>query len=168
MGEYMISIIAAIGINNELGKNDQLIWNIPKDLKYFREKTFNSFVVMGRKTFNSLPKLLPGRKHIVFTSISDFNKSIDSDVIVINNKDELIRICKKISLEEEIFIIGGAKLYEMFIDIADKLYITHIEESDRDADIYFPEIDKEKWKKKILANDEDNNIKFSFVEYTRV
>lgn len=164
----MISIIAAIGKNNELGKKGELIWSIPKDLKYFRERTKDSIIVMGKKTFNSLPKILPGRKHIILSRTAEFNKEINNEIIVVNNKNEIIDLCKKISKDKEIFIIGGASLYEMFIEIADKLYITHIEESDKDADVYFPEIIEEKWEKIVLANDEDNNIKFSFVEYTKI
>lgn len=163
----MVNMIAAIGMNNELGKNGSLIWNIPKDLKYFSEKTKGSTIVMGRNTFNSLPKVLPGRKHIILSKTNSFNKEIDSNVVVVDNKDELIDLCNKISYNNEVFIIGGASLYEMFIDIADKLYITHIEEIDEDADVYFPKILDEKWEKTVLTNDEDNNIKFSFVEYTK-
>lgn len=164
----MINIIAAIGKNNELGKDNSLIWNIPKDLKFFREKTKNSIIVMGRNTFNSLPRILPGRKHIILSSTNNFNKEINDDVIVINNKEDLINLCKKISENNEVFIIGGASLYSMFIDIADVLYITHIEKVEETADVYFPKIDEAKWKKNILANDEDNNIKFSWVEYTKI
>ena len=164
----MINIIAAIGKKNELGKDNGLIWNIPKDLKFFREKTRNSIIVMGRNTFNSLPKILPGRKHIILSSTNNFNKEINEQVTVINNKEDLINLCKKISENNEVFIIGGASLYSMFIDIADVLYITHIEKVEETADVYFPKIDEAKWKKKILANDEDNNIKFSWVEYTKI
>lgn len=164
----MINIIAAIGKNNELGKDNSLIWNIPKDLKFFREKTKNSIIVMGRNTFNSLPRILPGRKHIILSSTNNFNKEINDDVTVINNKEDLINLCKKISENNEVFIIGGASLYSMFIDIADVLYITHIEKVKEAADVYFPKIDEAKWKKNILANDEDNNIKFSWVEYTKI
>ena len=163
----MISIIAAIGKNNELGKDGQLIWSIPKDLKYFRERTKDSTIVMGSKTFNSLPKILPGRKHVILSRKNNFNKEINNDVVLVNNKDELIELCRDMGKDKEIFIIGGASLYNMFIDIADKLYITHIEEEDKNADVYFPKIDLEKWEKTVLANDEDNNIKFSFVEYTK-
>ena len=164
----MINIIAAIGKNNELGKDNSLIWNIPKDLKFFREKTKNSIIVMGRNTFNSLPKILPGRKHIILSSTNNFNKEINDDVTVINSKEDLINLCKKISENNEVFIIGGASLYSMFIDIADVLYITHIEKVEETADVYFPKIDEAKWKKNILANDEDNNIQFSWVEYTKI
>lgn len=164
----MINIIAAIGKNNELGKNNGLIWSIPKDLKFFREKTKNKIIVMGRNTFNSLPKILPGRKHIILSSTNNFNKEINDDVIVVNDKDKLISLCKKLSADNDIFIIGGATLYNMFIDLADILYITHIEKNDETADVYFPKIDQVKWKKEILANDEDNNIKFSWVCYTKI
>lgn len=164
----MISIIAAIGKNNELGKKGDLIWHIPKDLKYFKEKTKNSIIVMGRNTFNSLPKILPNRQHIILSSTNNFNKEINDEIMVVNNKEELIEICKKKSENNEIFIIGGSLIYSIFIDIADKLYITHIEEKDEDADVYFPEISEDKWRKTVIADDEDNNIKFSFVEYVRV
>lgn len=164
----MISIIAAIGENNELGKNGNLIWNIPKDLKYFREKTKGSVIVMGRNTFNSLPKILPGRKHIILSSTNNFNKQLNDEVIVVNSKNALLDLCKGISENKEIFIIGGESLYRMFIDIADRLYITHIKEIDENADVYFPKIDEERWQKTVLANDEDNNIKFSFAEYIRI
>ena len=163
----MISIIAAIGKNNELGKGGTLIWSLPKDLRFFREKTRDSVIIMGRKTFNSLPKILPGRKHIILSKSNEFNKEINNEVSLVNTKEELIKICKEISQDKEIFIIGGASLYEMFIDVADKLYITHIEEVDIDADVFFPKIDEEKWEKKVLANDEDNNINFSWVEYVK-
>ena len=163
----MISIIAAIGKNNELGKGGTLIWSLPKDLRFFREKTRDSVIIMGRKTFNSLPKILPGRKHIILSKSNEFNKEINNEVSLVNTKEELIKICKEISQDKEIFIIGGASLYEMFIDVADKLYITHIEETDNDADVYFPNIDLEKWEKIVLANDEDNNINFSWVEYVK-
>lgn len=164
----MISIIAAIGKNNELGKEGKLIWNIPKDLKYFKERTKNSIIVMGKNTFNSLPRVLPGRRHIILSTTNDFNKEINDDVVVIDNKVELIELCRKMSIDNEVYIIGGSTLYKMFIDIVDKLYITHIEESDVKADVYFPEIKEENWEKIVLANDEDNNIKFSFVEYTKI
>lgn len=164
----MISIIAAIGKNNELGKNGGLIWDIPKDLKYFSKRTKDSTIVMGRNTFNSLPKILSGRKHIILSSTNNFNKEINDEVIVIDSKEKLIELCLEISKDSEIFIIGGSSLYNMFIDIADKMYITHIEESDVEADVYFPPIREEKWRRVVLANDEDNNIKFSYVEYIKV
>ncbi len=164
----MINIIAAIGENNELGKSNNLIWHIPKDLKYFSEKTKGSVIVMGRNTFNSLPKILPNRKHIVLSKTGGFNKETNENVLVIDDKEKLIGLCKELSANNEIFIIGGASLYKMFMEIADKLYITHIEEKDDDADVYFPEISSNVWNREVIANDEDNNIKFSFVEYNRI
>lgn len=164
----MINIIAAIGENNELGKNNNLIWNIPKDLKFFKEKTKNAVIVMGRNTFNSLPRILPGREHIILSQTGNFNKELNEQVKVIKDKEELIKICKDITNTKEIFIIGGATVYGMFIDIADRLYITHVEETDPDADVFFPEIENGKWNKIILTKEEDNNIKFSHVQYDRI
>ena len=87
----MLIMIAAIGKNNELGKENHLIWSFSKDMKFFREKTKNSVIVMGRKTFNSLPKILPNRKHIVLSKKKTFNKELDENVIVIDDKEELIQ-----------------------------------------------------------------------------
>ena len=85
-----------------------------------------------------------------------------------HEKEKLIKMCRELGKDNEVFIVGGASIYKMFIDIADRLYITHIEAEDKDADVYFPEIDNNKWSKKILAKDEDNNIKFTQVEYTKI
>ena len=93
----MLIIIAAIGKNNELGKDNNLIWSFSKDMKFFREKTKNSVIVMGGKTFNSLPKILPNRKHIVLSKGKDFNKELDENVVVIDDKEKLIKYCKVLS-----------------------------------------------------------------------
>lgn len=163
----MLNIIAAIGKNNELGKNNQLIWHISKDLKFFREKTKGAILVMGRKTFDSLPKILPGREHIILSKTNNFNKELNEQVKIVDNAAELVTICKESAKNNEVFVIGGASLYKMFVDIADKLYITHIDKEDKEADVYFPEIDKNKWNETILSEDEENGIKFSHVKYDK-
>lgn len=164
----MIIIIAAVGLNNEIGKDNHLIWNIKKDLEFFKKKTLNSTIIMGRATFNSLPKILPNRKHIILSTKNDFNKEIDHNVEIFSDKDLLIKKCVELSTKQDVFVIGGASLYNIFIGIADKMYITHIENIDKEADTYFPKISENDWKKTTLLRDNENGISFSHVEYIKV
>ena len=157
----MISIIAAIGKNNELGVNNNLIWHIPEDLKYFKETTMNKMIVMGYKTYKSLPRLLPGRRHVVLT-----HHVIDNeDVLVFNNIDNLINYLNNI--EDEVFIIGGASLYQEFIGRASRLYLTEIDDNYIDADVYFPEFDKDKYKRKVLRKSSYNGLNYEFALYDK-
>lgn len=156
-----ITLIAAIGKNRELGKNNNLIWNIPEDLKFFRDNTMGKYIVMGMNTFNSLPKLLPGRKHIV---LSHIDVNLDSSVIVFHNMDDLLQYIE--TLDEEVMVIGGAMIYNQMIKYADKMLLTEIDDS-KDAGVYFPEFSLEDWNKEILSNHEYDGLKYSHVVYTR-
>lgn len=155
-----VSMIAAIGKNNELGKGNDLIWHFRDDMKFFRTTTTGSTVIMGRKTFDSLPGALPNRRNIVITRNADFHAD---NVEVVSSVDEALRI----SSDDNVFIIGGGKIYEEFLKYADKLYLTEIEADCDDAEIYFPEFDKSKWKKELIQSYEDSGVKFSHVLYTR-
>ncbi len=155
----MISIIAAIGKNNELGLNNDLIWHLPNDLKYFKEKTMNQTIVMGYNTFVSLGRILPNRKHVVLT----FEKiRLPLDVIQFNNLEDLNNYIK----DKDVFIIGGASMYKQFIDKADRLYLTEIDDT-HEADVYFPNFDKSLFNKKILGTNSDNGINYTFTLYER-
>ena len=110
-----ITLIAAIGKNRELGKDNGLIWSIPEDLKYFRDNTMGKYIVMGMNTFNSLPKLLPGRNHVVLTHR---DIELDSSVIVFHALDDLLQYIE--TLDKEVMVIGGAMIYKQFIE-----YDTH-------------------------------------------
>jgi len=134
----MISLIAAIGKNNELGKGNDLVWKLPADQKFFREKTTGHPMIMGRKTFESLPGILPGRRHIVITRDKSY---LHQGVEVVNSLEEAIKI-SRVTLDKrgEIFIIGGAEIFKQSMDLADRLYITHIDAEDKKADTFFPEI----------------------------
>ena len=156
------SIIAAVGKNRELGKDNDLIWHLPNDLKFFREVTNGKTIIMGRKTFYSLPKMLPNRKHIVISSSNNFN----SEVKVYNNLEELLEDYK--DSNEELFVIGGGSIYKLFIDIADNLYLTEIDAECLDASVYFPEFDKNNYEKTILKENEDNGIKYKHVLYKKL
>jgi dihydrofolate reductase len=156
-----ITIIAAIGKNNELGYKNDLIWHLPNDLKFFKEKTTGKTIVMGYNTFLSLPRLLPNRKHIVLSE-----KKIDNEeVTTVNNLDDLIKLIK--SIDEEVFIIGGASIYAQFANIADKMYLTEVDNEFDLADVYFPEINKTEWNITEIGSNEDNNIKYKHMEYRR-
>ena len=156
-----LTIIAAIGKNNELGYKNDLIWHLPDDLKFFREKTTGKTIVMGYNTFLSLPKLLPNRKHIVLSS----DKLDIKDVTSFTNLEDLIKFIKEI--EEEVFIIGGASIYKQFIGLVDKMYLTEVESEFKEADVYFPEFNKDEWERIELLENENNNIKFKHIEYRK-
>ena len=156
------SIIAAIGKNRELGKDNDLIWHLPNDLKFFREVTTGKTIIMGRKTFDSLPRMLPNRKHIVISSSNNFN----SEVKVYKDIKQLLLDYK--NSMEELFVIGGASIYKQFIDIADKLYLTEVDAECMDASVYFPEFDKNNYEKTILKENEDNGIKYKHVIYKKL
>ncbi len=158
----MISLIAAIGQNGELGKNNKLIWNIPGDLKFFKNTTLNHKVIMGYNTYLSIGRALPNRDNIVLCH--DLNLINDEHIKVYNNIDELI--AKEIN-DEEVFIIGGASLYKYFYPLASRLYLTLIEKSDKEADVYFPEIDDNLWNKEIIDENNENDINYKHVLYRR-
>lgn len=162
----MIKIIAAIGRKNELGKKGDLIWHLPSDLKFFKEQTLGGMVFMGRTTFLSLPKLLPNRKHVVLTPNEPFNKDI-TDVVLLEFKDDFVNYCIEQSKTQDVYIIGGASIYNMFIDIADVLVLTEIDAEDSEADVYFPSFDKNKYIKENLGENVDGKIRFKHVKYTK-
>ena len=156
-----LSIIACVGENLELGKNNDLIFHIKEDMQYFKEITLNHIVVMGRKTFESLPGMLPKRRNIVLQLPNESN--IDG-VEIFNDIPSIIEAVKN---EDEAFIIGGASIYRQFLEYANKLYLTEVNEKCHDAEVYFPKFDKRKFKKKIVGNNSDNGIEYNFVVYER-
>ena len=157
----MISIIAAIGKNNELGKDNDLIWHIKGDLAHFKELTMHKKIVMGASTYKSLPIKLEGREYIILS------KSLSNipDAVVYQNFDDLLAYLN--TLDEEIMIIGGASIYKLFLPYAEVLYLTEIEEESA-ADVYFPEFDKKEFTKTFSEEHIDDNIKYKFVTYVRL
>ena len=154
-----INLIAAIGKNNELGKNNDLIWKLKGDMKFFRETTMGHPIVMGRKTFESLPKVLPGRKNIVISTNEIKNEEIE---VYKNIKDFLLKYQE---YGDDIFVIGGASIYKQFIDLATNMYLTEIDGEEKSADVYFPSFDKKEWEKEILLSNQENSINFKHVLY---
>ncbi|MFA6177684.1 MAG: dihydrofolate reductase [Candidatus Paceibacterota bacterium] len=161
----MISLIAAIGKNNELGKDNTLLWHLPADIKFFKETTTLHPVIMGRKTFESIGRPLPNRRNIVITR--DLNYKKDGVELVYSLGEALDLFPDP---NEEIFIIGGAELYRQTMSIADKLYITHIDAEDKDADAFFPEIIPIVWNEVSHIEheaDEKNIFKYTFSIYEK-
>ena len=156
-----ISMIAAIGRNNELGKDNDLIFHFKSDMKFFRETTTGSTVVMGRKTFESLPKVLPNRRNIVISRNADLK--IEGAEIC-QSIEEALELCKN----DKVFIIGGGKIYDEFLQYADKLYLTEIEADCPEADTFFPEFDKSRWNREVLAEHEENGIHFKHILYEKI
>lgn len=157
-----LSIIAAIGQNGELGKNNNLIWHLKGDMKFFKDITLGHTIVMGRKTFESLPKLLPGRKHIVLS-----RNNIDIPEIEVYH--DIQSFLKKYqNSDEEIFNIGGASIYKILLDYTDKIYLTEIEKQ-AEADTYFSKFNKDDYNATILDINQDQNtgIKYKHVLYKR-
>ena len=156
----MFSLIAAIGKNNELGKNNQLIFHIKEDMKFFRDTTKDHKVVMGRNTWKSLPGKLPNRTNIVVseTPVAEADLTIQElTPFIQKNKDT----------DEEIFIIGGGMIYREFLDHAKNLYLTEIDDEDPSADTFFPPFDKSKYTKEIIKKGSENGLNYTFAKYIK-
>lgn len=157
-----ISLIAAIGENNEIGKNGELIRHLKGDLPFFKRVTMGKPVIMGRKTYESLPGVLPGRLNIVLSARRDF---CAEGVTVVHSPSEALEKAKQTGAEE-IFIIGGSTVYSEFLDIADRLYLTEARFSDSDADAFFPQFDRMKYSRAVL-DVYDGDIPYEHVVYTK-
>ena len=156
-----ISIIACVGKRLELGRDNDLVFHIKEDLKYFKKVTDNHMVVMGKKTFESLPGVLKNRTNVVLTRSLD---KISEDVLVFNSIEKFLEEYK--DYQDEIFIIGGASIYKQFLPIASTLYLTEVDE-EVEADVYFPEFDKTLYEKEIIEEKIENDINYKFVIYRR-
>lgn len=156
-----LTMIAAIGKNNELGKDNKLLWHLPQDMKFFREQTKGHSIIMGRKTFESLPGLLPHRHHIV---ISRSHPDLPKEVEIFDSPDAFIEAYQ--DTEEEIFVIGGAMIYKEFLPCAYRLLLTEIDQ-DYDADAFFPKFDQEDYTKTILTDITEEGVHYHHIEYKR-
>ena len=160
-----ISIVAAVADNYAIGKGDSLPWRLPADLKHFKELTTGHAVVMGKRTFYSLPNgPLPNRKNIVLTSI--MSEGVNEGYYEADSLEDAVYLCEK---EEHIFIIGGATVYKQCIDKIDTMYITWVH-GEFSADTYFPEVDFSQWveaSREEHPADEKNPFPYTFSRYER-
>ena len=136
----MISLLVAAAENNAIGKDNKLLWHLPKDLKFFKNTTWGMVVIMGRKTYEAVDKPLPGRVNIVITTQPDWQRE---NAQVAKSLDDALQQAAATNCKE-IFIIGGGEIYEQSMGIADKIYITRVHAT-LDGDTFFPAIDKSKW-----------------------
>lgn len=161
----MLSIIVAIANKNVIGKDNALIWHLPEDLKRFKQITTGKTIIMGRRTFESLGRVLPNRKHIVLCNDMEMNIDNENVEVVKDIKD----LDKYINSNEENFIIGGATIYKLLMPYANKMYITKINE-DFDGDAFFPEIKEDEWKivdTQKGIKDEQNPFDYDYITYVR-
>ncbi|WP_310991316.1 dihydrofolate reductase [Aequorivita marina] len=159
----MITMIAAAGENNELGKDNNLLWHLSDDFKRFKKLTTGHYIIMGRKTFESFKKPLPNRTHLVITRNKDYKKE---GAITVHSMEEALKISAE---EHEVFIIGGGEIYKMGLPLADKIELTRVHGSFDDADTFFPEFSKEHWKlSSQVEHEKDEKHKYSFTYETWV
>lgn len=156
-----LTLIAAIGSHYELGKDNQLIWHIPGDMKFFKEHTIHKPIVMGSKTLESLPKLLPNRKHLVLTHR---NLVLPEEVVVFHNLPDLLDYVD--TTNQETMVIGGAQVYKELLPYANKMLLTKIDQT-ASADAYFPEFDVDEWNEKVLSEHQYENLSYKHLVYTR-
>ncbi len=161
-----ISLIVATSLNHAIGKDNQLPWHLPADLKFFKTTTMGCPVVMGRKTFQSIGRTLPGRKNVVITRDAAFNADKHFDIELASGLQEAL---SSLSSEKEIFIIGGGEIFKQSMLLADNVYLTLVNTS-LDGDVFFPEIDKTKfelvWEEKHQA-DEKNKFDYTFQKFVK-
>jgi dihydrofolate reductase len=159
----MLTIIAAAAENNALGKDNQLVWHLPDDFKRFKKLTSGHHIIMGRKTFDSFPKLLPNRTHVVITRQDNF---IKEGVLVVNSLERAIELSAD---DPQPFVIGGGEIYKMSMKLADKIELTRVHGT-FEADTFFPEIDENQWKlvsEEFHEKDEKHNYAFTYLTYER-
>lgn len=160
----MTTAVVAMGLGNEIGYDNQLIWHLPRDLKHFKNITEGHPIIMGRKTYESIGKPLPNRTNIVVSRRTDW---FQEGILIVGSVKEALKFAKKI--DEEVFILGGAELFKSTMEIIDKLEVTVID-AHFEADTFFPEIDEKIWKKtqeEFIERDDKNPYNMYFQSYER-
>ncbi|GAB4221762.1 MAG: dihydrofolate reductase [Francisella sp.] len=163
----MISLIVAYDKNYGIGKNNNLAWRLPEDLKIFKKITKNNYIVMGRKTFESIGQPLPNRKNIILTKNKDYKQD---KCIIIHDAQDILNFAKT-KPHYEIFIIGGEQIYKEFIQHADRLYITEVNTEIKNPDAFFPKWDKSQFKRigfKLFEKDDKNEFDFTFSVFEKI
>ncbi|TDE02900.1 dihydrofolate reductase [Flavobacterium hiemivividum] len=159
----MIIMIAAASENNALGKNNELVWHLPNDFKRFKNLTSGHHIIMGRKTFESFPKPLPNRTHIVISHQENYNPE---GCIVVNSMEKALEKCPS---NEAIFIIGGGEIYNLGLPFSDKIELTRVHHT-FEADAFFPEIDPRDWElvnSEFQSKDDKHLFDYSYQTYVR-
>ncbi len=159
----MLTMIAAAAENNALGKDGDLVWHLPDDFKRFKKLTTGHHIIMGRKTFESFPKPLPNRTHIVITRNRDYTKE---GCIVVHNLEDALKIAEE---DTQPFIIGGGEIYKLALNASEKIELTRVHDT-FEADAFFPEIDQSKWElinEEFHEKDERHSVSFTYLTYVK-
>ncbi len=159
----MLTIIAAAAENNALGKDNDLVWHLPDDFKRFKKLTTGHHIIMGRKTFESFPKPLPNRTHVVITHQHDYE---NENCIVVHNLKDALAFARE---DEQAFIIGGGEIYKLSLPYVDKIELTRVH-GEFEADAYFPNLDLNDWKlvnEEFHEKDEKHKYAFTYLTYER-
>lgn len=160
----MLTIIAAAAENNALGKDNQLLWHLPEDFKRFKTLTSGHYIIMGRKTFESFPKPLPNRTHIIITRQPNYQAP--EGCIVVTSLEKAMELCPK---NEEAFVIGGGEIYQQALGVVDKIDVTRVHTT-LDADTFFPTIDPTLWEmvfEEFHPKDDKHAFDFTFLTYVK-
>lgn len=155
-------MIACIGKNNELGANNRLLYNFKNDMNFFKQKTTNNAVIMGRKTYESIGRILPHRENIIVTKNKDYTVE---NAIILHSNEEVLNYIKD-NPSKDFYIIGGESLYRYYLNYAKILYLTEVNDTKK-ADTYFPTFNKEKYVKNIINSYIEDNIEYNIIEYIR-
>ncbi|MCV9888452.1 dihydrofolate reductase [Metabacillus halosaccharovorans] len=161
----MISLIVAMDKHRLIGRDNQLPWHLPQDLAYFKKVTMNHKIIMGRKTFESIGRPLPGRENIIVTRDSTYSQE---GCTILHSIDEILELSSR--SDEELFVIGGAEIFKEILPVSDRLYITEIDDV-FEGDTYFPDRKETEWKKISVekgTRDKKNPYDFEFVVYEKI
>lgn len=165
MSRAKISIIVAMGRNREIGAKNKLLWKIPEELKRFKEITTGHPIIMGRKTHESIGRVLPGRLNIIMTRDTKYEIR-DTNAVVVHSLEEALKLGQK-HHDREVFVIGGAQIFEQALPLADKLYITLVDADFPEADSFLPEY-KDEFTKKVFEKEEESaGYKYKFLEFEK-
>lgn len=159
----MITLIAAVAENNAIGKGDQLLWHLPEDFKHFKRLTTGHCIIMGRKTFETFPKPLPNRIHIVITHQKGYTKE---GAVVVSSVEEAIE--KALTIDPNPYVIGGGEIYAQALPFADVIELTRVHHTFAEADVFFPEFNREEWElvaSERFEKDERHAYGFTFERY---
>lgn len=166
-------MIAAIAENAVIGVDNKLPWHLPGDLQYFKSVTMGKPLLMGRKTFESLGKPLPGRPHIIITRDKHYNVDSFQNCYVVHDVGEVLRLAENLALvntSDEVVVIGGAEIYKVMLPKAERLYVTEVH-ANVDGDTYFPDYDKTQWRevgRELFKASGSNPYDYSFVVFARI
>ncbi|MDD3340833.1 MAG: dihydrofolate reductase [Bacilli bacterium] len=159
-----LSLIAAIGKNRELGYHNDLIWRIKEDLNFFKHTTMGSYIIMGKNTYNSLPKSLPGRQYMVLTS--DPTITATDKLQAFRNLKDILEIVN-VHPSDSFYVVGGGQVYNSLLPYVNSMHLTEIQDSYEKADTFFPTFDKEEWTQKASPILQENDIEYKHILYLR-